>query len=130
MLGDYEGNWILTWKTYVEKDSRDKMERENKKDTDIKFSRDRMYTKERKVTDKAYEEDVLAVVNVDKDFDIKELYSAISIIDEKQNLFVFDYKDENRNKPQSIVFITNVNFENINDVQFQQRYNLQFKKAL
>lgn len=106
------------------------MERENKKDTDIKFSRDRMYTKERKVTDKAYEEDVLAVVNVDKDFDIKELYSAISIIDEKQNLFVFDYKDENRNKPQSIVFITNVNLENINDVQFQQRYNLQLKKAL
>lgn len=126
MLGDYEGNWILTWKTYVEKDSRYKMERGNKKDTDIKFIRDRMYTKERTVTDKAYKKDVLAVVNGDKDFDIKELYSTISNIDEKQKLYVFNYRDENRNKPQSIVFITNVNFENINDVQFQQRYNLQF----
>lgn len=35
MLGDYEGDWILPWKTYVEKDLRLDEEKRNKKDTEI-----------------------------------------------------------------------------------------------
>lgn len=45
MLSEYEGEWILPWKTYVEKDIRLNEEKRNKKDTEISSVRDRMYTK-------------------------------------------------------------------------------------
>lgn len=125
MLSEYEGEWILPWKTYVEKDIRLNEEKRNKKDTEISSVRDRMYTKKRELTDSAYRTDILSAV--EEDINIKDIYDTMKIIDERHNLFVFDYRDKNKNKPQSIVFITNIDFEKVDDIQFQTKYNLDFE---
>lgn len=125
VLSEYEGEWILTWKTYVEKDIRLNEEKRNKKDTEISSVRDRMYTKKRELTDSAYRTDILSAV--EEDINIKDIYDTMKIIDERHNLFVFDYRDKNKNKPQSIVFITNIDFEKVDDIQFQTKYNLDFE---
>lgn len=125
VLSEYEGEWILTWKTYVEKDIRLNEEKRNKKDTEISSVRDRMYTKKRKLTDRAYCTDILSAV--EDDINIKDIYDTMKIIDERHNLFVFDYRDKDKNKPQSIVFITNIDFEKVDDIQFQTKYNLDFE---
>lgn len=100
MLSEYEGEWILPWKTYVEKDIRLNEEKRNKKDTEISSVRDRMYTKKRELTDSAYCTDILSAV--EEDINIKDIYDTMKIIDERHNLFVFDYRDKDKNKPQSI----------------------------
>ena len=125
MLSEYEGEWILPWKTYVEKDIRLNEEKRNKKDTEISSVRDRMYTKKRELTDSAYCTDILSAV--EEDINIKDIYDTMKIIDERHNLFVFDYRDKDKNKPQSIVFITNIDFEKVDDIQFQTKYNLDFE---
>lgn len=125
MLSEYEGEWILPWKTYVEKDIRLNEEKRNKKDTEISSVRDRMYTKKRELTDSAYCTDILSVV--EDDINIKDIYDTMKNIDERHNLFVFDYRDKDKNKPQSIVFITNIDFEKVDDIQFQTKYNLDFE---
>lgn len=124
MLDNYKGEWILTWKTFVEIDRRYKDERLKKEDTDIKSIRDRLYTQKRPVTDEVYENDLLMVK--ENEIDFKELYDLLDLIDNKCGLYVFDYRDNIKNKSQSIVFITNIDFEEIDDTQFQQRYNLNF----
>lgn len=96
----------------------------NKADTEIKSIRDRLYTKKRPVTNEAYADDLLTVK--ENEIDFKELYDLLDLIDNKCGLYVFDYRDNIKNKSQSIVFITNIDFEEIDDIQFQQRYNLNF----
>ena len=41
--------------------------------------------------------DILSAV--EEDINIKDIYDTMKIIDERHNLFVFDYRDKNKNKP-------------------------------
>lgn len=116
ILFGYHGDWILTWKNYVEilKDSRE----------DNIYSG--LYTGNRIEPMEEFFCEKSEKVSLNR---IKEIYDAILYLDKERELYVFRYRDKNRNRnhPNSIIFITPIDFTEPNDHIFCQKYGLIFK---
>ena len=57
---------------------------------------------------------------------ISTLYQLIDVINANRKLYVFLYRESNRNKQQNIAFITDIDFDNITDADFCEKYKIEF----
>ena len=57
---------------------------------------------------------------------MRKLYEKIKLVHEVRPLYVYSYRDDNRNHPNSIVFITTIDFVDISDYDFQSKYKIDF----
>lgn len=61
----------------------------------------------------------------DKAF-LEGIYNMFDMIDKDKNLFVFIYRDKNKNKQQNIVFVTDIDFDEIDCESFFRKYKMKF----
>ena len=57
---------------------------------------------------------------------VKVIYNMFDMIDKDKNLFVFIYRDKNKNKQQNIVFVTDIDFDEIDCESFFRKYKMEF----
>lgn len=138
VLSIYYGDWILSWKNFVElnknKNSLYSEARTGDKILPIEIlaygvSRDEAekagikqseWVTEQNQDDTKLEENERIVNN------IRSLYDDLAEISRNRQLYVYRYRDEDRNKPNSILFITTIDFMEISDADFQKRYEIDF----
>ena len=100
LLQQYRGNWILTWKNYIYKD-----------DTADKKA---LFTKE----------ETSEFIDV---ADIGEIFKEFQKVQEttKRKIYVFKFRASSRTAPDSMVFITNIDFKEITTEKFAKTYGLE-----
>lgn len=128
VLTNYKGDWILTWKNYVEisngYDDSDgwhyKLRTEGKKlpvsEYDPSYYEDEEFNNE--VEEKGIDE------NAERDMFF--MYNEMRRLNDIRPLYVFSYRCNDRNHPNNIVFITTINFDEISDSDFKSKYKVLF----
>lgn len=128
VLTNYKGDWILTWKNYVEisngYDDSDgwhyKLRTEGKKlpvyEYDPSYYEDEEFNNE--VEEKGIDE------NAERDMFF--MYNEMRKLNDIRPLYVFLYRCNDRNHPNNIVFITTINFNKISDSDFKSKYKVSF----
>ena len=129
ILNRHEGDWILTWKNYVE----------------ISLYHERSYESgngeragQKKIGVRKLRTDkkILPMIDIyeyeaDYGKEIKnemlKLYDEMLKISENRQLYVFRYRDNNRNRfhPNSIIFITTIDFKEIKWNEFCEKYEIE-----
>ena len=129
ILNRHEGDWILTWKNYVE----------------ISLYHERSYESgngeragQKKIGVRKLRTDkkILPMIDIyeyeaDYEKEIKnemlKLYDEMLKISENRQLYVFRYRDNNRNRfhPNSIIFITTIDFKEIKWNEFCEKYEIE-----
>lgn len=115
VLSVYEGDWILAWKNYVEVTGA--------RIENSPYSR--LYTGNKiESSDEDYcVDDAPSEVSSNE---MKALYEQLLEVSQKRQLYIFRYRDEDRNHPNSIIFITPIDFPLIDDKVFQKKYGIYF----
>ena len=67
-----------------------------------------------------------AIKALEKQIPKKVIYNMFDMIDKDKNLFVFIYRDKNKNKQQNIVFVTDIDFDEIDCESFFRKYKMKF----
>lgn len=111
-LNNHRGNWILTWSTYVEKGV----------DGETLF--DKLYTGQRMEAEEQFT--LRDDIPIKEKVSISTLYQLVDVINASRKLYVFLYRESNRNKQQNIAFITDIDFDNITNDDFGKKYNIEF----
>ena len=103
LLEKYKGNWILTWKNYL----------------------DKTWTagKEKSIFHELHVSKTKETINVDILMEHLENIHKMLNSNEKE-LWVFKYRDGNNNHANSIIFITNIQLSDISVEKFMERYSL------
>ena len=114
-LSRYEGDWILTWKNYVEIS--------NLRRPKSMYSSLRTKGKVHSISSEYFIDDIPKKVTKNN---MRKLYEKIKLVGEMRPLYVYSYRDDNRNHPNSIVFITTIDFVDISDSDFQSKYKIDF----
>ena len=114
MLHHYEGNWIMTWSTFLQKGLND----ENPTLYDMLYTQQEMQS-DIYIAHGNYE-------RFEEKVPVKVIYNMFDMIDKDKNLFVFIYRDKNKNKQQNIVFITDIDFDEIDCESFFRKYKMEF----
>ena len=109
MLHHYEGNWIMTWSTFLQKGLND----ENPTLYDMLYTQQEMQS-DIYIAHGNYE-------RFEEKVPVKVIYNMFDMIDKDKNLFVFIYRDKNKNKQQNIVFVTDIDCES-----FFRKYKMEF----
>lgn len=97
MLMDYEGNWILVWKMYIEKPA-DATVKKNKQSEVALEDRpyEDIYNKNFFRGEKEYEQ-----IKYERTIELRELVKVLCVISsESRQLKVFRYRDKNKNTPK------------------------------
>lgn len=111
-LNNHSGNWILTWSTYIEKGL----------DGGTVF--DKLYTEQRMEAEEQFT--LRDDIPIKEKVSISTLYQLVDVINVSRKLYVFLYRESNRNKQQNIAFITDIDFNNITDADFCEKYKIEF----
>lgn len=114
MLHHYEGNWIMTWSTFLQKGLND----ENPTLYDMLYTQQEMQS-DIYIAHGNYE-------RFEEKVPVKVIYNMFDMIDKDKNLFVFIYRDKNKNKQQNIVFVTDIDFDEIDCESFFRKYKMEF----
>lgn len=114
-LSRYQGDWILTWKNYVEVS--------NLRRPKSMYSSLRTKGKVHSISNEYFIDDTPKKVTKN---DMRKLYEEINLVHEVRPLYVYSYRDDDRNHPNSIVFITTIDFADVSDTDFQSKYNVSF----
>ncbi len=114
MLHHYEGNWIMTWSTFLQKGLND----ENPTLYDMLYTQQEMQS-DIYIAHGNYE-------RFEEKVPVKVIYNMFDMIDKDKNLFVFIYRDKNKNKQQNIVFVTDIDFDEIDCESFFRKYKMKF----
>ena len=114
-LSRYEGDWILTWKNYVEISNLCRPK--------SMYSSLRTKGKIYSISSEYFIDDTPKKVTKNN---MRKLYEKIKLVHEVRPLYVYSYRDDNRNHPNSIVFITTIDFVDISDYDFQSKYKIDF----
>ena len=138
VLSIYYGDWILSWKNFVElnkkKNSLYSESRTGDKTIPIEIY---AYGVSRDDAEKAGIKQSEGVTEQNQDDtkpeeyessvnNMRSLYDDLAKISRNRQLYVYRYRDEDRNKPNSIIFITTIDFMEISDADFQKRYKIDF----
>ena len=138
VLSIYYGDWILSWKNFVElnkkKNSLYSESRTGEKTIPIEIY---AYGVSRDEAEKAGIKQSEGVTEQNQDDtkpeeyessvnNMRSLYDDLAKISRNRQLYVYRYRDEDRNKPNSIIFITTIDFMEISDADFQKRYKIDF----
>ena len=99
VLKTYRGNWIMTWKTYVE----------NQNENSPYY---RLSSKE---------------ADYDNDITLEVIYKEMLNMHNVKPLYVYVYRDKDRNRPQSIAFITDIDCSETDDRAFMDKYDVSFR---
>lgn len=99
VLKTYRGNWIMTWKTYVE----------NQNENSPYY---RLSSKE---------------ADYDNDITLEVIYKEMLNMHNVKPLYVYVYRDKDRNRPQSIAFITDIDCSETDDRAFMDKYDVGFR---
>lgn len=99
VLKTYCGNWIMTWKTYVE----------NQNENSPYY---RLSSKE---------------ADYDNDITLEVIYKEMLNMHNVKPLYVYVYRDKDRNRPQSIAFITDIDCSETDDRAFMDKYDVSFR---
>jgi hypothetical protein len=164
----YKGDWILTWKNYIErvrvrglKDSdyiklysEDKVlasewfddldtesELEGSEESDTEDIESNVSKTESLEKEEVKKEDVKSEGTNSKSIDCGDsprqwmqcLYDRLKEISAKRQLYVFRYRSEDRNHPNSIIFITTIDFPDLSELseeeilsEFQDKYQVNY----
>lgn len=114
MLNCYEGNWIMTWSTFLQKGLND----ENPTIYDMLYTQQEMPS-DIYIAHGNYE-------RFEEKMPVKVIYNMLDMIDKDKNLYVFIYRDKNKNRQQNIVFITDIDFDEIDCESFFRKYKMRF----
>ena len=114
MLHHYDGNWIMTWSTFLQKGLND----ENPTLYDMLYTQQEMQS-DIYIAHGNYE-------RFEEKVPVKVIYNMFDMIDKDKNLFVFIYRDKNKNKQQNIVFVTDIDFDEIDCESFFRKYKMEF----
>lgn len=117
ILSVYKGDWILTWKNYVEVSK--------KRLSNSLYAA--MYS-ENKIQPLAEYYDDIDVPEKIQENSINKLYYELEQLSKKRQLYIFRYRDEDRNHSNSIMFITTIDFPLPDSKAFQKKYNVDFVK--
>ena len=117
-LESYKGDWILSWKNYVEVSSKRKSYKNN-------IYAD-MLTQGKIEESEYYSYSIDEVPSKVSTNNMKKLYDSLASISDKRQLYVYRYRNEDTSKSNSIVFITTIDFEDISDIDFQNKYDVTF----
>ena len=114
-LSRHKGDWIMSWKNYVEKTN-------IRKPNSMYIN---MWTKGmiHSMWNDYSLDDIPKKVTKNS---MCGLYKEIKAVDDVRPLYVYSYRDDDRNHPNSIVFITTIDFADISDFDFQSKYKLDF----
>lgn len=134
VLGKYKGDWILTWKNFVEifnglvkEDNWHYLSRTRRKIIPVSEYEWSFYedTEQVEETDEV-DEDCLCL-NEHMGRRLLSMYNELKEVNKIRPLYVFSYKSDDKNHPNSIVFITTIDFADISDSDFQSKYNVSFE---
>lgn len=114
-LSRHKGDWIMSWKNYVEKTN-------IRKPNSMYIN---MWTKGmiHSMWNDYSLDDIPKKVTKNS---MCGLYKEIKAVDDVRPLYVYSYRDDDRNHPNSIVFITTIDFADISDFDFQSKYKVDF----
>lgn len=100
LLREYQGDWIMSWKTYI-------------------------------YTIKERNEDVISETedeNKDFFYSYRDIFGELNEISLGiRPLFVYKYSSNDKNEINSMVFITTIDFADIDEELFQKKYKVEFK---
>lgn len=114
-LSRHKGDWIMSWKNYVEKT--------NIRKPNSMYLNMRTKGMIHSMWNDYCLEDIPKKVTNDS---MCSLYTEIKAVADVRPLYVYTYRDDDRNHPNSIVFITTIDFANISDFDFQSKYKVDF----
>ena len=114
-LSRHKGDWIMSWKNYVEKT--------NIRKPNSMYLNMRTKGMIHSMWNDYCLEDIPKKVTNDS---MCSLYTEIKAVDDVRPLYVYSYRDDDRNHPNSIVFITTIDFADISDFDFQSKYKVDF----
>lgn len=118
ILKAHKGDWILTWKNYVEFSS----DRLGKQRVDSIYND--IYTQD-KIIPSVFDYNNPSPIGGYKQNRMAYLYKILGNISKDRQLYVFRYKDCDKNHPNSIIFITTINIPNITCEEFELKYNVE-----
>ena len=131
VLTAYQGDWILSWKTFIELSSvKEKNNEENVIYTDL-YSGQKIipsgyndYDEELDIPKVSAEELEKNKAKIKKK--ILRIYDSLLEMSKERQLYVFKYRTtHSHGAPNSIVFITTIDFPKVDDeIEFERKYSL------
>ena len=131
VLTNYKGDWILTWKNFVEifnglaeEDNCHYLSRTGRKiipvrEYELSYYKDEEQNEE----DDKVDGDC---INEHMGRALLSMYEKLKEKNEFRPMYVFSYRSDDKNYPNSIVFITTIDFAVVSDTDFQSKYNVSF----
>jgi len=119
-LSVHKGDWILTWKNYIE------ISKGKQNIYSGLYSEDKITSFQDLEMNADTDESNEEILDVKFEDDMLTRYTQLLEISKERQLYVFQYRDDDRNHPNSIIFITTIDFYLLEKKAFEEKYKIRF----